>query len=75
MAASLTQCSDGKRGYIQYRDHSIEDLFHHHDYEEVIHLLIWGKLPTPEQKTSLRSKLAAEMKAYPAVIDVIQSFP
>ncbi|KKA21090.1 Citrate synthase [Rasamsonia emersonii CBS 393.64] len=66
---------DGKRGYIQYRDYSIEDLFHHHDYEEVIHLLIWGKLPTPEQKNTLRRKLAAAMKPYPNVINVIQSFP
>jgi len=67
--------SDGKRGYIQYRDYSIEDLFKRNDYEEVIHLLIWGKLPTPEQKMTLRRKLAAEMKPFPCVVNVIQSFP
>ena len=39
-----------------------------------MHLLIWGKLPTPEQKKSLRRKLAAEMKPLPSVVNVIQSF-
>ena len=66
--------SDGKRGYIQYRDRSIDDLFHHNDYEEVVHLLIFGKLPTAEQKKNLRRKLANEMKAFPSVVSAIHSF-
>lgn len=74
MESSITLI-DGKRGYIQYRNHSIEDLFEHNDYEDVMHLLIWGKLPTPAQKITLRRKLAAEMKAHQCVIDVIQAFP
>lgn len=74
MESSITLI-DGKRGYIQYRNYSIDELFQHHDYEEVIHLLIWGKLPTPAQKKTLRRKLAAGMKPNQRVIDVIQSFP
>ncbi|GFF26254.1 citrate synthase [Aspergillus lentulus] len=74
MESSITLI-DGKRGYIQYRNHSIEDLFEHNDYEEVIHLLIWGKLPTATQKQTLRQKLAMEMKPHQCVIDVIQAFP
>ncbi|PWY94484.1 citrate synthase [Aspergillus sclerotioniger CBS 115572] len=74
MESSITLI-DGKRGYIQYRNYSIEELFMHNDYEEVIHLLIWGKLPTPVQKQTLRRKLASEMKPHPCVVDVIRSFP
>ena len=74
MESSITLI-DGKRGYIQYRNHSIEALFEHNDYEEVIHLLIWGKLPSSAQKQTLRRKLAAEMKAPQCVIDVVRSFP
>ncbi|PYI11618.1 citrate synthase [Aspergillus sclerotiicarbonarius CBS 121057] len=74
MESSITHI-DGKRGHIQYRNYSIEELFEHNDYEEVIHLLIWGKLPTPVQKQILRQKLVAEMKPHPCVVDVIHSFP
>jgi citrate synthase len=67
--------SDGKRGYIQYRDTSIDDLFKKNDYEEVIHLLIFGNLPTPQEKKAFRRSLAAEMKPHQTVVDVIRAFP
>lgn len=35
---------DGKNGYIQYRDHSIEHLFNHHDYEEVVSVFAGGSM-------------------------------
>ena len=66
--------SDGKRGYIQYRDRSIDHLFHNNDYEEVIHLLMFGTLPTTKQKENFRRKVALEMQAFPSVISTIQSF-
>ncbi|PYI31474.1 citrate synthase [Aspergillus indologenus CBS 114.80] len=74
MESSITLI-DGKRGYIQYRNHSIDKLFENNDYEEVIYLLIWGKLPTPSQKQTFRRKLAKEMKAPQCVVDVIKVFP
>ncbi|KAJ6032639.1 citrate synthase [Penicillium herquei] len=74
MESSITLI-DGKNGYIQYRNHSIDELFRQNDYEEVIYLLIWGKLPTRTEKQTFRRKLAAEMKAHQCVIDVIKSFP
>lgn len=60
---------------MQYRDKPIDELFNNHDYEEVMHLLIWGTLPTPEQKTSFRRKLASHMKAPQPVKDAIKAFP
>ncbi|TIA07797.1 citrate synthase [Aureobasidium pullulans] len=65
---------NGKAGYMQYRNKSIEELFLNNDYEEVVHLLIWGSLPSPEQKSTLRRKLAAHMTAPKSVIDTIKAF-
>lgn len=37
---------DGLKGELQYRGFSIQDLAEHSTYEEVVHLLIHGRLPT-----------------------------
>ncbi|GKT48641.1 citrate synthase [Colletotrichum spaethianum] len=66
---------DGKRGYIQYRGYPIEYLVEKHDYEEVIHLLIWGHLPNAPEKKSLQRKIAAGCVPPEHVIQVIRSFP
>jgi len=60
---------------MQYRDKTIDELFNNNDYEDVVHLIIWGKLPTKEQKSDLRRKLASYMKAPQAVEDAIKAFP
>ncbi|KAI1414587.1 citrate synthase [Hypoxylon sp. FL1857] len=72
--SSITKI-DGENGRIHYRDMSIEHLFEHHDYEEVIHLLIWGHLPSVMEKSLLRRALATQMKPPQSVIDTIRTFP
>lgn len=74
MESSITLI-DGKRGYIQYRDYSIEHLFNNNDYEEVVHLLIWGHIPSNEEKTRLRRAFAASAVPPPSVVNVVQAFP
>ncbi|KAI0452104.1 citrate synthase [Xylaria acuta] len=66
---------DGEQGQIKFRDYDIEYLYDNHDYEEVIHLLIWGHLPSNEEKQTLRKKLLAELKAPQSVVDTIHAFP
>lgn len=66
---------DGAKGTIQYRQHSIDELFGHHDFEEVAHLLIWGVLPSAEMKQKLRIKLNDALTPPPLVVDAIQKFP
>ncbi|OJD32504.1 citrate synthase [Diplodia corticola] len=73
MESSVTYI-DGKRGCIQYRDTSIDDLFRDNDYEEVMHLLIWGHLPSAVEKRKLRRSLAAAMVPPQSVVDVIHAF-
>ncbi|KAE9579239.1 hypothetical protein CGMCC3_g4491 [Colletotrichum fructicola] len=65
---------DGQRGYIQYRQFSIEYLFENHDYEEVIYLLIWGKLPDKPEKEHFQRKLAASCVPPEHVVQTIASF-
>ncbi|KAF5578575.1 citrate synthase [Fusarium subglutinans] len=66
---------DGKAGHMQYRDKTIDELFHNNNYEEVVHLIIWGSLPTQEQKMNLRRKLASHMKPPQSVENAIKAFP
>ena len=41
---------DGDEGLLYYRGYPIEQLAEKSDYLEVCYLLIYGELPTPEQK-------------------------
>ena len=67
---------DGKIGYIQYRDYPIEYLFENHDYEDCMHLLILGHLPSPAEKSTFRRSLATAQANVPkTVYDVIHAFP
>ncbi len=43
---------DGEAGILMHRGYSIEDLAEHSDFMEVCHLLLYGELPTPEEKVS-----------------------
>ncbi|KAH6658759.1 citrate synthase [Truncatella angustata] len=65
---------DGNRGILQYRQHPIGHLFAHHDYEDVVHLLVWGHLPTIEVKMKFRSQVAKFMVPDHSVLSVVQSF-
>ena len=43
---------DGDKGLLYYRGYPIEQLAEHSDYLEVCYLLIYGELPTKEQKVA-----------------------
>ena len=61
---------------MQFRDKSIDDLFTNNDYEEVVHLLIWGRLPSAEEKATLRKSLAKEMTQVPqSAKDAVKALP
>ncbi|KAI1386457.1 citrate synthase [Hypoxylon trugodes] len=65
---------DGNRGLLQYRQYSISYLVTHHDYEDVVHLLVWGHLPTLDEKLNFRSRVAKQMVPDQSIIRVIQAF-
>lgn len=66
--------SDGVRGTIRYRDFPIESLFHQYVYEDIMHLIIWGSIPTQQQKDHVREVMSVAMNPSQSVKDVISSF-
>lgn len=66
---------DGEQGKLYYYGYSIEDLAEHCSYEEVIHLLLKGELPTTAQLDEIKRDLV-EARGLPyGVRDVIKSAP
>ncbi|HYL95560.1 MAG TPA: citrate/2-methylcitrate synthase, partial [Terriglobales bacterium] len=66
---------DGERGILAYRGIDIHELADHSNFEEVCHLLWFGKLPTSNELQDLRSRLAAERHLDPAIINFLRQAP
>jgi citrate synthase len=62
-------------GTLYYLGYNIDDLVEHVCYEEVVYLLLYGKLPTKNELNELKSQLISEMKLPPAIINSIKSVP
>ncbi|KAI3338226.1 citrate synthase [Ustulina deusta] len=66
---------DGHRGIIRYRDFDIEQLFRDYVYEDVMHLLVWGHLPSQAEKDHVRAGMSHAMNPPESVVKVISAFP
>lgn len=73
--ASQVTLVDGIEGSIRYRGIPIPDLVGKACFEDVSFLLIWGYLPSQQEREKYRKALAAAMIPPQIVSDVIQSFP
>lgn len=49
---------NGEEGVLRYRGYPIEQLAEHTTFEEVMYLLIWGKLPSDSELSDFNAKLA-----------------
>jgi citrate synthase len=75
VAISTITSIDGTAGKLMYRGYNIHELAEHSTYEEVVHLLLFGELPTEAQLAEIKQKLAAS-RALPAqVLDIIRLMP
>lgn len=63
------------KGSIQYRNHTLDDLIENHDFEDVAFLLVWGHLPSQEEKLQFRLKLADRANPPEEVVNTIKCFP
>jgi citrate synthase len=59
-AATQTSLVDGKNGRLVYRGYDIDDLADHSTYEEVCHLVWYGRLPNRRELTELEHSLAIQ---------------
>ena len=71
----ILSISDGMKGEIYYRDHSIDELFGHASFEEAAYLLIWNHLPSREERARFRRSLNARLSPPASVREAISILP
>lgn len=75
VAETALSMVDGIEGRLLYRGYSIHDLVKGASFEEVLHLLWYGHLPTQAELDALNEKLVAARTLSPGVMAVIQALP
>jgi citrate synthase len=69
-ASTAVSDIDGRAGRLFYRGYDIHDLAGRITFEECVHLLLRGSLPTRDQLAALESELAAA-RTLPALVDEV----
>lgn len=62
-------------GGLRYRGFAIEDLAQHASFEEVAFLLLHGNLPTQNELSSLRNRLASSISVSDEIIEALERIP
>lgn len=65
---------DGEKGVLLYRGYPIEQLAEHSDYLEVCYLLMYGELPTPEQRMEFAGIITSHTMVHENIRDFINGF-
>ena len=71
VAESSLSDIDGDAGQLIYRGYDIEDLAREASYEEVLHLLWYGELPTEQQLAEFSDSMAADRAVSGWVLDTL----
>src|SRR5215472_16638130 len=66
---------DGYAGILSHRGYNIHTLADHATFEEVVHLLWNGRLPTTSELDALKAELAANRSIPKPVLDFLASAP
>jgi len=66
---------DGERGILRYRGYDISDLAEHASFPEVCFLLIYGELPTPEERQDFRTRLTRHSLVHEDMKKFYEGFP
>ena len=66
---------EGQVGRLTYRGYDIHDLAVNATFEEVVHLLLYGEVPTQAQLRDLNAKLAQARALPPALITILKAIP
>jgi len=66
---------DGEHGKLTYHGYLIGELAETAQYEEVVHLLWFGHLPTQSELDNLKARLQAKRSLPEAVLNVIRALP
>ncbi len=76
VAANTAICTvDGETGTLIYSGYDIRDLAGKASFEEIVHLLWYGELPSKQQLRALSEGLLMSRELPSEVIDIIRAFP
>ena len=65
---------DGEKGLLYYRGYPIEDLARHSDFLEVAYLLLYGELPTADQKQEFDTIVRHHSMLHDQMTNVFRGF-
>jgi citrate synthase len=66
---------DGEKGEIYYRGYNLHELAGRTSFEEAVHLLWYGELPTRAELDAFRTSLVSEMRLPTQVADMLKLAP
>ncbi|GAB4508892.1 MAG: citrate synthase CitA [Anaerolineae bacterium] len=66
---------DGQGGRFIYRGYDTNELVLNHSFEDVWHLLLYGELPTPEERHTFKATIFDAMTLSDETLRVIQTLP
>ncbi len=65
---------DGDKGMLMHRGYSIEELAEHGDYLEVCYLLLYGELPTSEEKAKFERAITMHTMVHEQLMQLYRGF-
>ncbi len=77
VTVASTKISDviGKEGKLIYRGYLVQDLAARATFEEIVHLLLYERLPNKDELDALKKNLAAERQIPDALIRALETRP
>lgn len=66
---------DGEGGHLFYRGFSIDELIKHSNFEEIVFLLFFGRLPNSSEWSSWQERLMRDRNLPKQVLEAIGAFP
>jgi citrate synthase len=74
-ARSAITAIDGAAGRLYHRGYEIGELAEHASFEETIHLLWFGELPSAAERAAFAERLRAAREVPPAVLALLRTLP
>src|SRR5215207_9411742 len=75
VAGETAVCQVDPNAGLLYRGYDVDELAPTVPFEDVVWLLLYGGLPTPEQSEQLRARLAADQALPAPVVEALRLFP
>jgi citrate synthase len=66
---------DGEAGILRYRGYPIEQLAEHSDFIETAYLVVYGELPTPDQRRQFSALLTEHASIHERMVYLFESYP